>query len=329
MKLHLLGIRLAVFALVCALAGVLVVNTLRDPMPGGAATYHARFTDAEGLAPGSEVTVAGVRVGTVTDRRLVDGHAHVTFEVRTGQRVPADGVARIRYADLLGGRHLALTDGAGELAPGSTIPVERTRPALDLTALLGGFRPLFDAIDPAAVDSLATEIVAVFQGETSVNGLLRRVVSLTSTVTDRTDVLDATLSNLSSVLDTVNGRRDELRELIAGVGELTSFAADSRERIVAALDSGAGLADSLTRLLDDIRPSLDRDLATLETVTGAMADNEEVFAALLEDLPGFTRTLGRTLDYGSWVNVYVCALDIDVAGHDVDLPDGPNSEVCR
>ena len=54
--------------------------------------------------------------------------------------------AVIRYDDLIGGRYLALEEGAGgtkKLNPGDTIPLARTSPALDLDALIGGFRPLF------------------------------------------------------------------------------------------------------------------------------------------------------------------------------------------
>ena len=60
--------------------------------------------------------------------------------------------AVIRYQNLIGDRYLELTEGAGDstpLAPGSAIPESRTSPALDLDALIGGFKPLLKAMDPA------------------------------------------------------------------------------------------------------------------------------------------------------------------------------------
>lgn len=322
--------KLAAFGVVCSLSAVLVLNTLTDPLPGRTATYHAVFTDAHGLIPGANVTVAGVRVGKVTELDLVDGQARVTFEVSTRQRVPEDGLAVIRYADLLGARHLALTEGAGELAPGSTIPVRRTRPALDLTALLGGFKPLFDTIDPEQVNTLASELLAVFQGETtSLDKLLGTVVSLTETLGSRDEVLGEVLTNLTGVLDTMTRHKEQLRDLITSLADLTSFAADSREQIASALDSGAELAGSLTRLLGDIEPGLSRDVRTLKSVTETMVGNERDFQALVRDLPKFSSTLGRTLDYGSWVNVYVCNLGLNIAGEPIKLDVGPHSEVCR
>ncbi|MFD2394497.1 hypothetical protein ACFSSF_12920 [Dietzia aerolata] len=44
------------------------------------------------------------------------------------------------------------------------MPLAQTAPALDLDALLGGFRPLFRALDPAQVNQLSESIVKVFQG---------------------------------------------------------------------------------------------------------------------------------------------------------------------
>ena len=76
--------------------------------------------------------------------------------------------AVIRYDDLIGGRYLALEEGAGsttKLRPGGTIPVARTAPALDLDALIGGFRPLFRALDPEQVNALSGQLIQALQGQ--------------------------------------------------------------------------------------------------------------------------------------------------------------------
>ena len=76
--------------------------------------------------------------------------------------------AVIRYDDLIGGRYLALEEGAGgtkKLNPGDTIPVDRTAPALDLDALIGGFRPLFRALDPEQVNALSGQLIQALQGQ--------------------------------------------------------------------------------------------------------------------------------------------------------------------
>ena len=51
-----------------------------------------------------------------------------------------------------------------KLMPGQTIPLARTAPALDLDALIGGFRPLFRALDPDQVNALSSQLIEAFQG---------------------------------------------------------------------------------------------------------------------------------------------------------------------
>ena len=41
----------------------------------------------------------------------------------------------------------------------------RTSPALDLDALIGGFRPLFSALDPDQVNALSGQLIQAFQGQ--------------------------------------------------------------------------------------------------------------------------------------------------------------------
>ena len=56
-------------------------------------------------------------------------------------------------------------DSGRRLPPGGTIPLAHTQPALDLDALIGGFRPLFRALDPDKVNTIASSLITVFQGQ--------------------------------------------------------------------------------------------------------------------------------------------------------------------
>ena len=89
----------------------------------------------------------------------------------------------IRYLNLIGDRYLELKRGDDEkkLPPGGTIPIERTEPALDLDALIGGFRPLFRALDPDKVNNIAQSIITIFQGQGgTISDILDQTAQLTS-----------------------------------------------------------------------------------------------------------------------------------------------------
>src|SRR3546814_8101763 len=80
----------------------------------------------------------------------------------------------------------------------STIPVANTEPALDLTTLFNGFKPLFTALDPDQVNELSMNLVQVLQGEGgTVASLLENTASLTGTLAGRDDLIGEVITNLS------------------------------------------------------------------------------------------------------------------------------------
>ena len=215
-------IRFGVFAALSILATVVVVSTLINPVSGSSSQYRAVFVNASGLVTGSDVQIAGVRVGRVDSVELVNNQAVVGFELESAQRIPSDGRAVVRYADLLGARTISIEHGQAEratgnyLSPGATIPVEQTQPAIDPSPTSSaGFRPLFDALDPAEVNELAAQVVQVFQGQGStIESLLERTVAVTENLTSRDAILDQLLNNLDRVLTVTTTNRPNFVEMI-------------------------------------------------------------------------------------------------------------------
>ena len=162
-------VKLLVFVVVTSLSTAVLVVTIGNLSFGEAREYKAEFTDATGVNKGDDIRVAGVRVGTVSEVEIVDRtRALITFSVDRDTSVNGGTNAAIRYRNLVGQRYLSLTQEVGDtrrLPAGSTIPVSRTTPALDLTVLFNGFKPLFEALSPDDVNQLSYELVQVFQGE--------------------------------------------------------------------------------------------------------------------------------------------------------------------
>ena len=144
-------IKVSIFAVAMLLVSAGLVVIFGEFRFAATRTYHATFSDASRLTGGNDVRIAGVPVGTVRDVKLnPDNTVDVAFTVNKKYQMYTSTRAVIRYENLVGGRYLALEEGAGgvhRLAAGQTIPVDRTFPALDLDALIGGFQPLFRALD--------------------------------------------------------------------------------------------------------------------------------------------------------------------------------------
>ena len=101
----------------------------------------ARFDHIDGLAIGSDVRIAGVKVGTVTDERIDTKtfSAVVSMSVQNDIQLPKDSAALITSESLLGGKYITLSPGGDEttLKPGQTITI--TQSSVSLEELLGKF----------------------------------------------------------------------------------------------------------------------------------------------------------------------------------------------
>ena len=75
-------IKLIVFLVVTAFATYVLGATIANSSYGATKTYRADFSDASGLQVGDDVRIAGVRVGSISDIKIVKHNtAEVSFTV--------------------------------------------------------------------------------------------------------------------------------------------------------------------------------------------------------------------------------------------------------
>jgi phospholipid/cholesterol/gamma-HCH transport system substrate-binding protein len=99
----------------------------------------ARFDKVDGLEPGSDVRISGIKVGTVLDQTLDPEtyRAKVRFSLREDVRVPADTSAAVVSNGLLGGKYLALVPGGDVEMLEAGDEVTLTQSAVNLEDLIG------------------------------------------------------------------------------------------------------------------------------------------------------------------------------------------------
>jgi len=304
-------IKLVVFIVVTTLATSVLVATIGNLSFSGKKEFRAEFVDATGVVKGDDVRIAGVKVGSVEEIEIVDEtHARITFTVEEGTELNESTHAAIRYRNLVGQRYISLTQDVGEaenLDEGATIPVERTSPALDLTVLFNGFKPLFQALSPDDVNKLSYEVVQVFQGEGgTLEGLLGHTASITQTLAAKDQVIGDLIDNLDFVLDHVADRDDQLSELIVNFRTLVSGLKDDREAILTSLDGISALSVQTAQLVKGIRPSFVEDVKQLRRFAGNVDRNKAELDRALQVLPIKLEKVGRTAIYGSFFNFYLC-----------------------
>jgi phospholipid/cholesterol/gamma-HCH transport system substrate-binding protein len=313
-------VKLTIFIVVTTLATGLLVVTIGNISFASSKEYKAVFSDATGVVKGDDVRVAGVKVGNVEKIDVYNRtRALVTFKVDKAQAVTDSTFAQIRYRNLVGQRYIALSQGVGgpnALPDGSTIPISRTQPALDLTVLFNGFKPLFQALSPADVNKLSYEIVRVFQGEGgTLDGLLSHTASLTSTLASRDRIIGSLIDNLNQTMVTIGDRDQELSDLLIKLRIFVSGLASDRQAILGSLDSISNLSVQTADLLTGIRPPLTADVHHLRKVATTLDANKQELDRALQVLPIKLTKVGRTAIYGSFFNFYLCNFE----GH-VKLP---------
>jgi phospholipid/cholesterol/gamma-HCH transport system substrate-binding protein len=147
-------------AAVLGAAGLFLAYALGVGGVGGTSGGYevtARFGQVGGLAPGADVRLAGVKVGTVADVTLDPKTfmAVTRLSLRDDVLVPADSTAKVTSDGLLGGSHLAIAPGGSpeNLQPGGSF--ENAQGAVDLFGLIGQvMRPAAAAAQPAPAASV-------------------------------------------------------------------------------------------------------------------------------------------------------------------------------
>lgn len=305
-------IKALIFIAVTALATTLLAISITNTGLGDTDEYGATFTDATALNVGDDVRISGVRVGQVESLGISrHSFARVGFSVDRGRKLPADVTAVIKYRNMVGQRYIALVRGpdtTAVLAPGAEIPLERTTPALDLTDLFNGFKPLFQALSPNDVNQLSGEIVQVLQGEGgTVEDLLSHTGSLTSTLADRDQVIGSVITNLDSVLKNINSKGDSLSTLISTLRQLVSGLAGDRASIGDAISGIADLSTATSGLLEAARPPLKASISGLGELSQNLATASPQLDQFLNLLPEKFNQIGKLGSYGSWMNFYLCS----------------------
>jgi phospholipid/cholesterol/gamma-HCH transport system substrate-binding protein len=297
-----------VFTLALTFALVVVFGQLRFETR---AQYHAVFTNISGLKSGNFVRIAGVEVGKVTGLTLHrDGTVTTDFAIDKNLPLTQGSRAAVRYENLIGDRYLSLEDGPGsvrKLAPGGTIPLAQTSPALDLDTLIGGFRPLFRALQPDQLNQLTGELLQVFQGQGgTVAAVLAQTSTLTSTLADRGQLIGELITNLNTVLQTMSNRSGEFSETLDKLSQFVSGLSDRKTDITNGVTYMNAAAADVAGLLAEARAPLKEFVQQTDRTGKQVMSDHDYVDDLIKTLPDTYQVLARQGLYGDFFNFYLC-----------------------
>ena len=281
--------------------------------------YAATFSNVSGLQEGNFVRIAGVEVGKVKHLTLrPDTTVSVQFSTDDSVVLTIGSRAVIRYDDLVGGRYLAIEEGAGDstvLKPGGTIPLSNTAPALDMDALIGGFRPLFRALDPDKVNALSGQLISAFEGQGgTISAFFEQTAALTTHLANRDQLIGQVIANLNTVLGSLSDQNTQFAKAVDSLSDLVSTLADRKQDISNSVAHANAATGSIADLLSQSRPPLQKVVGETDRTAGIVVADHDYVDNLIKTLPEAYQALSRQGLYGDFFGFYLCNLSLKVNG---------------
>ncbi|ORA15682.1 MULTISPECIES: MCE family protein [Mycobacterium avium complex (MAC)] len=313
------AISFAIFVVVCVVAAFGLLAVFGQLRFENDQRYRAEFTDVSGLAIGDFVRIGGVEVGQVKKISISPKNfAVVEFSTDPSVVLTEGTKAAIRWKNPIGDRYLALVEGVGGLKrmqPGGTIGLSRTEPALDLDALLGGFRPLFRALNPEQVNALSGQLISALQDEgATIGSFLAQAAAVTSTLADRDELIGQVITNLDAVLGSFGDQSKQFGKAVDSLSELVKALAEHKTDISNAVAYTNSSSATIADLLSQARPAFKDTVAQTDRAASIVMADKDYFDDLLNTLPDSYKTLARLGSHGDFIPEYLCNLFLKLNG---------------
>ncbi|GFG51186.1 mammalian cell entry protein [Mycolicibacterium agri] len=269
--------------------------------------YQALFTEAGGIAVGNDVTVSGIKVGSVSSVKLENGDALVGFTIDGRYALGSETTAHIRTGTLLGERVLALESaGGGTLSPNTVIPVTRTSSPYSLT----------DAIDELTANTAGTDTQALNQSLDTLAETLDRispqlgptfdgVSRLSRSLNSRNESLAQLFKTAGDVTGILSERTEKVNALILNSNDLLAVLNERRQAITSLLSATSAVSKELTALVADNEAELAPTLERLNDVSAMLEKNRDNLAKMLPGAAKYYLTQGEIVANGAYYNAFV------------------------
>jgi phospholipid/cholesterol/gamma-HCH transport system substrate-binding protein len=289
----------AAFALLCtAIFGFLWVNS-GGRVPFKAAGYEltASVPRVGNLVYFSDVMVAGVKVGKVTEVKPEGDHARVTFRVDKDMAPLHEGTTlTVGAKSLVEESYLDVTDGSGaQLAAGTRLPDGAAKAPVQLD-------DVYRSLDPRTRDAASELLQSTGSATTGRRediaaaaaglGLVGRDgTPVLTALAQQSDQLDDVARNSARMLAALGSRREAITALVDRADQITQVTAGSADdvrAVVRALPDTLGAVDASQRDVQQIADALSPVARNLKAAAPDLA-------AALQEVPATTKDLRALL----------------------------------
>ena len=269
------------FALACVLLTIAAYVSFGGSFPFAPRGYRFELPlpNAENLVQGSDVQMAGVKIGRIVNVVRNGNRAVATVQLNE-QYAPirSGATAIVRTKTLLGEAYVELAAGPQSAPPvrdGGELAPSHARPAVTLDQFLSSFGP-----------TAREQMRQLFAGLSSA------LVGQGQALNDSLGYAAPVSANLGAVFDTLNVETAQLQRLFASSGTVLTALGQRRGDLRAAINAGdevlattAARNQQLAATVRALPPFLDQLRSTANTITAASPDLDNAVGALLPIAP--------------------------------------------
>jgi phospholipid/cholesterol/gamma-HCH transport system substrate-binding protein len=258
--------QLRVFIVISAAAlSVLAIFYVQIPAQLGIGRYKVdvELKAASGLYPKANVTYRGFEVGTVRSVELKPGGRVVAhLEIDNGADIPADAVAQVRSASVIGEQYVNFlppehTSTGARLKDGAVVPMAQTSLPTTTDELLTSVDDFLKSIPQNDLRTVVNELGTAFDGT---GGDLGNVIDaggeLSQAATDNLKPTTVLIRSLAPVLRTQQTVAPDIRRYAKSLDTVTAQLQRSDKDLRAVLASGSPTLRAFSQFTDTVGPQL-------------------------------------------------------------------------
>jgi phospholipid/cholesterol/gamma-HCH transport system substrate-binding protein len=274
-------------------------------------SYSAYLQSAVGLQPGDVVTIAGVRVGSVSSLSLDGNSAKATFSISHGHHLGSTTSVVVKVLNPVGVEYMELVpSGPGTLH--GPIPVGRTTiPGTlvgDLNQLTGETQQTNMKQLVQALQVLTSTFAANSPQETK--AALDDVASLSGVLAADQQQLENLITQGAQLTGLLNGNSGQIVQLIGQSSLLLQVLNQRKQALDQLLKTTAQMTDQIDHIIGGDRSVLDPLLTNLAAVSAALAKDSGNVSQAIPLLAAFSRYSANVTGSGPYADFVAPSLVI-------------------
>ena len=289
----------AITTVVLVIAGFFALNFYKLSQT----TYSADLQSAVGLQPGDVVTIAGVRVGSISSLSLDGGVAKATFSVSNGHRLGSTTSVVVKVLNPVGVEYLELVpSGPGSLK--GTIPVGRTTIPGTLVGDLNQLTGETQQTDMAQLVQALRVLTSTFAANspTQTKAALDGVASLSAVLAADQQQLETLITQGDQLTGLLNSNSSQIVELIGQSGLLLQVLNERKQALDQLLATTSQLATQIDHVIGTDRPVIDPLLTNLQAVSAELAKASGNVSQAIPLLAAFSRYSANVTGSGPYAD---------------------------